>query len=144
MTKYIDLTTCNPSTPTEQQFSNTKPANLEQIVKTVEPQPIKTVKPPQLEKAMEPPKPAKTVEKTMEPPKPAKTVEPQPPAKTVESAKAKICAKNNLSNLDMIPLGKILKYLNISHFCKLVSKVQVQEYNLDQMFGAYLTSSLRD
>ena len=41
----------------------------------------------------------------MEPPKPAETVEPQPPAKNVESAKAKICAKNNLSNLDMIPLG---------------------------------------
>ena len=81
-----------PTTPTEQQFSNKKPANLEQIVKTVEPQPIKTVKPPQLEK-------------TMEPPKPAETVEPQPPAKNVESAKAKICAKNNLSNLDMIPLG---------------------------------------
>merc|ERR1712203_180438 len=48
----------------EQQISNTKPANLEQIIKTVEPQPIKTVKPPQLEKTMEPPKPAKTVEKT--------------------------------------------------------------------------------
>ena len=41
----------------------------------------------------------------MEPPKPAETVEQQPPAKTMESAKAKICAKNNLSNLDMIPLG---------------------------------------
>ena len=95
-------TTCNPTTPTEQQFSSNKnPANLEQIVKTVEPQPIKTVKPPQLEK-------------TMEPPKPAKTVEPQPPAKTVESAKAKICAKNNLSNLDMIPLGKILKYISVT------------------------------
>jgi hypothetical protein len=95
-------TTCNPTTPTEQQFSSNKnPANLEQIVKTVESQPIKTVKPPQLEK-------------TMEPPKPAKTVEPQPPAKTVESAKAKICAKNNLSNLDMIPLGKILKYISVT------------------------------
>ena len=97
MVKYFDDLTKNNlysqlGAPTEQQFSNKKPANLEQIVKIIEPQPIKTVKPPQLEK-------------TMEPPKPAETVEPQSPAKTVESAKAKICAKNNLSNLDMIPLG---------------------------------------
>ena len=66
-----------------------------QPAKTIEPQPAKTI---ELQ-------PSKTIELQQ-----AKTIEPQA-AKLAESAKAKICARNNFGNLDMIPLGKILKRL---------------------------------